>query len=318
MRRSARPSAYSGAVKLGGPLVLALGVTVLPAQTPPLHMETTTNHARPDIEAIVNGFRGVMGVYAVNLRKGGSHEEIAVNADARFPTASTIKTAVMVEAYQQQADGRLPFDTVLTVGKADKVGGSGVLRDMHDGFSLTVADALQLMISLSDNIATNLLIGRVGTADVDARLDAYGLKNTRLFRPTFRDGRADVLPELEREFGLGMTTPREMATLMARIAEGEAVNPAASAAMLATLRRQQDRAMIPRLLGDDEEKRPGPTGRKGHVRADAAIVTGPKGFRYVIAIYARQVEDTRWTIENDALTTGARISKRVYVYFAGR
>lgn len=328
MRRSTRPSAYSGAVRLGGPLVLALAVTVLPAQTPPLHMETTTNHARPDIEAIVNGFRGVMGVYAVNLRKGGSHEEIAVNADARFPTASTIKTAVMVEAYQQQADGRLPFDTVLTVGKADKVGGSGVLRDMHDGFSLTVADALQLMISLSDNIATNLLIGRVGTADVDARLDAYGLKNTRLFRPTFRDGRADVLPELEREFGLGMTTPREMATLMARIAEGEAVNPAASAAMLATLRRQQDRAMIPRLLGDDvevgnktgtdEEKRPGPTGRKGHVRADAAIVTGPKGLRYVIAIYARQVEDTRWTIENDALTTGARISKLVYEYFDGR
>ena len=155
----------------------------------------------------------------VDLRNGGSHEEIAVNADARFPTASTIKTAVMVEAYQQQADGRLPFDTVLTVGKADKVGGSGVLRDMHDGFSLTVADALQLMISLSDNTATNLLIGRLGTADVDARLDAYGLRNTRLFRPTFRDGRADVLPDLEREFGLGMTTPREMATLMARIAE---------------------------------------------------------------------------------------------------
>ena len=161
---------------------------------------------------------------------------------------------------------------------------------------------------------------------MDARLDAYGLRNTRLFRPTFRDGRADVLPDLEREFGLGMTTPREMATLMARIAEGKAVSPAASAAMLATLRRQQDRAMIPRLLGDDvevgnktgtdEEKRQGPTGRKGHVRADAAIVTGPDGLRYVIAIYARQVEDTRWTMENDALTTGAGISKLVHDYFA--
>ena len=86
--------------------------------------------------------------------------------------------------------------------------------------------------------------------------------------------------------------------------------------------------MIPRLLGDDvevgnktgtdEAKRQGPMGRKGHVRADAAIVTGPDGLRYVIAIYARQVEDTRWTMENDALTTGARISKLVYDYFAGR
>jgi beta-lactamase class A len=203
-----------------------------------------------------------------------------------------------------------------------------VLRDMHDGFSVTAADAVLLMIALSDNTATNLLIARVGTANVDALLDGYGLKNTRLFRPTFRDGRPDVLPELEREFGLGMTTPREMAMLMARIAEGKAVSPEASAAMLATLRRQQDRAMIPRLLGDDvqvgnktgtdEEKQPGASGRKGQVRADAAIVTGPNGLRYAIAIYARQIEDPRSTIENDALTTGARISEMVYEHFAKR
>jgi beta-lactamase class A len=281
-----------------------------------------------EIRGIVNAFRGVMGVAVINLREGGPREEIAVNADLRFPTASTIKTAVMVEAYQQEADGRLPFDSTLTVRKADKVGGSGVLRDMHDGFSLTVADAVQLMIALSDNTATNLLIGRLGTANVDDRLDDYGLKNTRLFRPTFRDGHADVLPELEREFGLGMTTPREMAMLMARIADGKAVSPAASAAMLATLRRQQDRAMIPRLLGDDvevgnktgtdEEKQAGATGRKGHVRGDAAIITGANGLRYVIAIYARQVEDTRWSIENEALMTGARISRLVYEHFTGR
>ena len=98
--------------------------------------------------------------------------------------------------------------------------------------------------------------------------------------------------------------------------------------MLATLRRQQDRAMIPRLLGDDvqvgnktgtdEEKQPGPSGRKGQVRADAAIVTGPNGLRYAIAIYARQIEDPRSTIENDALTTGARISEMVYEHFAKR
>jgi hypothetical protein len=98
--------------------------------------------------------------------------------------------------------------------------------------------------------------------------------------------------------------------------------------MLDTLRRQQDRAMIPRLLGDeleignktgtDEEKLVGPNGRKGQVRADAAIVTGANGLRYVIAIYARQIEDSRWTIENDALTTGSRISKMVYEHFAKR
>jgi beta-lactamase class A len=276
------------------------------------------------VGAIVKAFRGEMGVAAIDLRTG---EAIAVGADARFPTASTIKTAVMIEAWQQAADGRLSMDTTLTLRDADKVGGAGVLRGMHDGLTLTVADLIHLMIVLSDNTATNILIGRVGTARVNERLDSYGLKETRLFRPTFRDGRPDVLPELEREFGLGMTTPREMARLMALIAAGKAVSRDASDAMLATLRRQQDRAMIPRLLpaddriqignktGTDEEKHAQKDGVKRHVRADAAIVTGPD-FSYVIAIYARQVEDTRWGVDNDALTTGARVSKLIYDYFS--
>jgi beta-lactamase class A len=276
------------------------------------------------VGAILKAFRGEMGVAAIDLRTG---ETIAVGADARFPTASTIKTAVMIEAWQQAADGRLSMDTTLTLRDADKVGGAGVLRGMHDGLTLTVADLIHLMIVLSDNTATNILIGRVGTARVNERLDSYGLKETRLFRPTFRDGRPDVLPELEREFGLGMTTPREMARLMALIAGGKAVSRDASDAMLATLRRQQDRAMIPRLLpaddriqignktGTDEEKHAQKDGVKRHVRADAAIVTGPD-FSYVIAIYARQVEDTRWGVDNDALTTGARVSRMIYDYFS--
>jgi beta-lactamase class A len=275
---------------------------------------------------IVRSFRGVMGVVAIDLRSG---ETVAVNADTRFPTASTIKTAVMVEAYQQAADGRLPLTTAISLKDSEKVGGSGVLNGMHEGLSLTVADLIHLMIVLSDNTATNMLIERIGTAKVNERLDSYGLRETRLFRPTFRDGRPDVLPELEREFGLGMTTPREMAKLMALIADGRAVSPAASEAMLETLRRQQDRAMIPRLIpsapglaignktGTDEEKHAGPDGVKRHVRADAAIITG-QDCRYVVAIYARQIEDTRWGIENDAVTTAARVSRLLYDHFAAR
>lgn len=289
-------------------------------------MNDQSRAAVEQIGALVKAFRGQMGIAAIDL---GTGETIVVNAEARFPTASTIKTAVMIEAWQQAADGRLPMDTPLTLRDADKVAGAGVLRGLHGpqgGLVLTVSDLVHLMIVLSDNTATNLLIGRLGTARVNERLEAYGLRETKLFRPTFRDGRADVLPELEREFGLGMTTPREMARLMAVIAEGKAVNRGASNAMLATLRRQQDRAMIPRLItaddriqignktGTDEEKQPVKDGVKRHVRADAAIVTGP-GFSYVIAIYARQVEDTRSGIDNEALTTGARISRMVYDYF---
>ena len=167
------------------------------------------------------------------------------------------------------------------------------------------------------------------TARVNERLESYGLKETKLFRPTFRDGKADVLPELEREFGLGMTTPREMARLMALIAEGKAVNRQASDAMLTTLRRQQDRAMIPRRLpferdrifvasktGWDEEKLPDRAGFRGDVRGDAAYVKGPRG-RYVIAILTRRVKDKSPGVDSDALVTGARISRIVYDEWAG-
>lgn len=284
------------------------------------------NESAGGIAAAVSAFRGQMGVAAINLRTG---DTIAIDADERFPTASTIKVAIMVEAWQQAAAGGLPMDAVIELREASKVGGAGILRGLHDGLALTITDLIHLMITLSDNTATNMLIEKLGTARINARLDSYGLRQTRLFRPTFRDGRADVLPELEREYGLGMTTPREMARLMALIAEGKAVNRVASDAMLSTLKRQQDRAMIPRSLppeagvevgnktGTDEEKQAGADGRRRHVRADAAIVTGPNA-SYVVAIYARQIEDTRWGIDNDALVTGARVSRMIFDAFSKR
>jgi hypothetical protein len=126
-----------------------------------------------------------------------------------------------------------------------------------------------------------------------------------------------------------MSTPRDMVKLMAAIANGKAVSVDASAAMLTTLRRQQDRAMIPRLLpqidglqignktGTDAEKHRRPDGTRRQVRGDVAIITAP-GLRYVLAIFAREVEDTRSGIENDAVTTGARVSRMIYDHFTSR
>lgn len=291
-------------------------------------MQPTAHQPPPSIERrlreLLSSFRGVIGVAAKNLQTG---EEIAVNADTRFPTASTIKVAVMVEAHDRAVRGDLRLDSPIALRDEDKVGGAGVLNGMHAGLTLTVADLIHLMIVSSDNTATNLLIGRLGTVRINERLSALGLTTTKLFRPTFRDGRADVHPELEREFGLGMTTPREMSRLMAAIAEGTAVNADASSAMLATLRRQQDRAMIPRLLppveglqignktGTDAEKPRGPGGMPRHVRGDVAIVTAPN-LRYVVSIFGREVEDTRWGVENDAVVTGARLSRMIYDHFS--
>ncbi len=98
----------------------------------------------------------------------------------------------MLEAWHQAAEGRLPMDTRIALRNADKVGGSGVLRGLGEGMSLSVADVIHLMIVLSDNTATNMLIERLGTARINTRLESYGLSETKLFRPTFRDGKPDV------------------------------------------------------------------------------------------------------------------------------
>ncbi|HEV8611629.1 MAG TPA: serine hydrolase [Thermoanaerobaculia bacterium] len=278
-----------------------------------------------ELEKVVREFPGTIGIAATNL---GTGETIAVNADVRFPTASLIKVAVMVELYHQIAEGKLRRDTKVTLHDSDKAGDETVpLNMLHDGLQLTVADLTNLMIAYSDNTATNLLVRRVGTANVDRRMVSYELTQTKIFRPTFRDGHPDVFPELEKEFGLGMTTPREAARLIQLIAEGKVVNRAICDEMLAILRKQQDRAMIPRLLpferdrisvanktGWDEEKNPDAAGFKGDVRSDAAYVESPKA-RYVIAICARKVRDKRPGVDNQALVTGARLSRMVYDHF---
>jgi beta-lactamase class A len=280
------------------------------------------------VAAKVRAFHGEMGVYAKNLATG---EVIAVNADQRFPTASLIKVAVMAEVFRQMSEGKFSKTTPVVLHDSDKAGDETVpLNMLHDGTTLTVGDLLHFMIAYSDNTATNLLVGLVGTADVDKLLDSYGLTKTRLYRPTFRDGHADVLPEEEKEFGLGSTTPREAATLMALIAEGKVVSRAACDDMIALLAQQQDRQMIPRSLpfekeeilvanktGWDEEKQPDAKGFKGDVRNDAAYVKAPKA-RYAIAICARRIADKRASADNETFTIGAAISRMIYDAFSAK
>ena len=159
------------------------------------------------VEEAVRSLHGTMGVAAKNLATG---ETVFVNADTPFPTASVIKVAVMVEVFHQIAEGRIRRDDTIPLDETTKVGGSGVLQRLHGGLVLTVGDLLELMITVSDNTATNLLIALVGTGTWTSASSSYGITHTKLLRPTFRDGHpVYVFPDEEKEFGLGVATPRE-------------------------------------------------------------------------------------------------------------
>ncbi len=290
------------------------------AAVPPAALSRTEKRLQRRIASV----RAEMGLYARDL---GSGRELAVNADGRFPTASVIKLAVLAEVERQLAEGTLDLGTTVTLREADKVGEGTPLNALHAGVVLTLTDLLRLMIAWSDNTATNLLVGLVGTRSVNALLDAHGLTRTRLYRPTFRDGMADVLPEEEKEYGLGSTTPREAAELMARIVDGRIGGKAAADEMVTILATQQDRAMIPRGLplarggilvanktGWDAEKRPDARGVRREVRGDVAFVKGPRG-RYVLAILARRVVDTEPSPDNEVLRAGTDLSRIVWDTF---
>ena len=308
-------------VKSAGMLAAGLLGTALLA-APPGPTGTGRQPLEPRIDRLAASFPGEMGVAVRDLSTG---REIAVHGDVRFPTASLIKLAVMVETYHQMAEGKLSRDKVIEVSETDRAGDESVpLNMLHAGIRVTIPDLLNLMIAYSDNTATNLLVREVGAANTDRRMDSYGLKDTKIFRPTFRDGHPDVFPELEREFGLGMITPRDAARLMGLIAEGKVVSRAACDEMLAILGNQFDRQMIPRSLpfekekifvanktGWDEEKLAAPSGLKGEIRTDAAYVKGPKS-RYTIAICTRKGRDKRPGSDNAALVIGAQISRLVF------
>jgi len=143
---------------------------------------------------------GVLGVAIEDLSSGHT---LLLNADEVFPTASTIKIAILAELYRQAQQGKLKLTDTYTLQQSDLVGGSGIANALTPGVTkLTLRDLAALMISVSDNSATNILIGRVGLENVNALLDSLNLTHTRLRRKMMdvqaaAEGRENVATPLE-------------------------------------------------------------------------------------------------------------------------
>ncbi len=182
------------------------------------------------VALVDQGLDGVLGVAVVDLNTGA---RIVLRGDQPFPQASSIKLAILYEAWRQAAEGRLDLAAVTTPPAAHRVGGAGVLKALGGKVSLTWRDLAVLMMGWSDNEATNLLIDRVGLDSVNARLDGLGLPATRLRRRMMdldaaRQGRENV------------STPAEMARLMELLRAGHDLSPAAGSDLLAVASVDKD------------------------------------------------------------------------------
>jgi beta-lactamase class A len=226
-------------------------------------------------------FPGEVRLYARNLQSGA---EVALGPDDQVRTASTIKLPVMAAVFNEVAQGRARWDERIRLRHSDKVSGSGVLHEFSDGVELPLRDLVHLMIVVSDNTATNLVIDRITADTVNAFLDTLGLTKTRSLRKVRGDGtdlkaasgwsKAGLLEENKR-FGLGVSTSREMVILIEKLHRGQVVSPAASSEMLAILDRQQFKDCIGRYLG--KYRVMSKSGSLDALRSDVGLVITPRG-----------------------------------------
>ncbi|HET6572490.1 MAG TPA: serine hydrolase [Fimbriiglobus sp.] len=271
------------------------------------------------IAPIANAHKGKIAVAVKNLRTG---EEYYLNADEPMTTASLIKLSVMVEAYWQAEEGKVRLDKVLTLTKDDKVPGSGVLTDSFTpGAMFALRDAIRLMITVSDNTATNKVLDEIGIAAPGERMASLGFKNTKINAKVFKGSTTSIAPERTKKYGLGSTTARETVQLLELIHKRKVVSPKACDEMLGILQKNQDDKMIVRFLppGTSVAHK---TGAVSNARTDAGIVSvrdpADKKVKplFAICVLTNDNEDKRWLVDNAAQVTIGKIAKAAFDYFS--
>jgi beta-lactamase class A len=265
------------------------------------------------VKADIASFKGKVSLFAKNLDTG---ETYGLNADDRVRTASTIKIAVMVEAFAQVAEGKAKWTDELVLTKEKKVSGSGVLQELSDGLHLTLRDGVNLMMLVSDNTATNLVLDVLTTDSVNARMEALGFKQIKILRKVGSggDSMAGKDPNNKR-FGLGFSTSREMVMLIEKIERGEVVNRATSKEMIELMKREQDHFAIGRSMWDV----PMATkyGALDRLRSAVGIIYSKKG-RIAMAITCDDIPEINWSVDNPAYLLISDLSKTLSAGLASR
>ncbi len=215
---------------------------------------------------------GVMGVAIEDLKTG---EQFFLHENEVFAQASSIKIAVLGNLYLQAQQGKLKLTDLYTVQASDLVPDSDIMGGLTPGVTrVTLRDLATMMVGVSDNSATNVLIDRVGMENVNAMLDSLGLAHTRLRRKMMdldaaRQGRENI------------STPREMMTLLEDIHKGKVLNKESTADFFKVLSTNKN-SWIPRDLPADVKIANKPGALEG-VRNDSGIVL-VEGRPYVICV----------------------------------
>ena len=302
--------------------------------TPPSIAVSLNSTLQQLVDARSSAGLGHVALYALQLDPhNSSGNSVGIDADLPVQTASVIKLAILYQAMLEVRSGKARWDEPITLHPGEAVNGSGLLTFFDTPVTLTLKDILTLMIIVSDNTATNLAIDRFGIDPVNARMQTLGLLNTHLYKKIMKPA-IGPMPADQPKFGIGKTTPREMAILMetiglcrlhqqgtastpgtARFAPTDDTDRAVCTVALHMLKNQFYRETIPRFLETVDTSETGTaiaskTGSLDDVRNDVALVLGKSG-PMVLSIFTYDNRDHGWTVDNEAELTIARLAKLI-------
>ena len=274
----------------------------------PVPSPRQTRFPKPELDGLAGGFTGRIGFYAKSLATGA---EYAWNGDRRFPPASVIKLPVMIELYRQAATGSLDLDAIVPLPPNISTHGSGVLKRRNGTVALSMREYCRLMMVHSDNMATDLVMRKVGLGAVNRFLRELGMDNTRarmdLGRwhyvivgmaedPISRRNDDRILAQMSAgEFddgGLGYSDsldnnvcgPRDIGTLLEQLYRGALANRQDTAKMLEMMRASTHKRTIAKYVKEGVPVA-NKYGGSRRIAADAGIVELPDG-PVVIAAFA--------------------------------
>lgn len=285
---------------------LVLGLTYFLCCSPP----TSAQDLGADLQPLLEKHRGDVGLMVKNLDTGETYQ---YHSDVVMPTASLIKFPVLIELYRQAEQGTLSLDKQIVLKESDKVPGSGILtQHFNNDAVLSLHTIARLMITYSDNTATNLVLDQIGIGSVAKTMTEMGLPETQIHSKVFRRD-TSIAIERSQKYGLGSTTAKDMVALLGKLHHKTLLKNESCDAILAHLLTCDDKSKIARRLP------PGvkffhKTGAVNECRTDAGLMATPKGM-IAIAILTNNNEDTSWTESNEAELLCAEVGDIVYRWY---
>ena len=262
------------------------------------------------IQPLIDAHDGEVGVVIMHLPSGKSFTH---QAKKPLPTASLIKFPLMVATYQAVEAEKASLDQKITLREEDKVPGSGILTEHFSaGTTISLHDAIHLMMVYSDNTATNLVINQVGLPATAKLMEKLDCPDTKLHSQVYRR-ETSIFPQRSKQFGLGSTSAADMLRLLNSLHAGELVSKSASRQMLVHLYACADKSMCARDLPPNT-KFAHKSGAVSAVRTDAGIIDSPSG-AIAICVLTADNEDQRWSADNAAQVLGGKIARATYDHF---